>query len=331
MNSAFHFRSKVPPPPSPYGFEGSPEKNLRWGDSRVKRGHPDIRTNNAPSMCKSSTTIKYRNDSSAENLDTKDGLRKVFTVTPVKGTAQVSNPPSPRSKMGSMVCDPPSNPPAWPAAHIDNCPFPRLNYDAEIALIDTAGCPERRSGSPNASSDFEADSDSGWGTESEGHDRDHRKIESWESEFSARVEPIKADFKDIAHRVQSLMVAEATISQNLSMVVETSQSNERELFNEITGEFGETLENAVKINDNIHDLQRKLKGLNGRIKKRKEEFINDLAALKAKNSDEIDEFKEELANETDGLPAKIQAAKSTKAEQKQVHMKLAKILADGMP
>ncbi|KAH9453998.1 hypothetical protein Pst134EB_033471 [Puccinia striiformis f. sp. tritici] len=308
MNSAFHFRSKVHPPPSPYGFEGSPEKNLRWGDSRVKRGHPDIRT---------------------ENLDTRDGLRKVFAVTPVKGTAQVSNPPSPRSKMGSMGS----------------------TTIRKFALIDTSGCPERRSGSPNASSDFEADSDSGWGTESEGHDRDHHKIgkektesllekadsiidrigESWESEFSARVEPIKADFKDIAHRVQSLMVAEATISQNLSMVVETSQSNERELFNEITGEFGETLENAVKINDNIHDLQRKLKGLNGRIKKRKEEFINDLAALKAKNSDEIDEFKEELANETDGLPAKIQAAKSTKAEQKQVHMKLAKILADGMP
>ncbi|KAH9453999.1 hypothetical protein Pst134EA_033439 [Puccinia striiformis f. sp. tritici] len=228
-------------------------------------------------MCKSSITIKYRNDSSAENLDTRDGLRKVFAVTPVKGTAQVSNPPSPRSKMGSMGS----------------------TTIRKFALIDTSGCPERRSGSPNASSDFEADSDSGWGTESEGHDRDHHKIgkektesllekadsiidrigESWESEFSARVEPIKADFKDIAHRVQSLMVAEATISQNLSMVVETSQSNERELFNEITGEFGETLENAVKINDNIHDLQRKLKGLNGRIKKRKEEFINDLAAL----------------------------------------------------
>ncbi|KAH9454011.1 hypothetical protein Pst134EB_014108 [Puccinia striiformis f. sp. tritici] len=293
-------------------------------------------------MCKSSTTIKYRNDSSAENLDTKDGLRKVFTVTPVKGTAQVSNPPSPRSKMGSIG-----------SVHGKSARADREERTTmrKFALIDTAGCPERRSGSPNASSDFEADSDSGWGTESEGHDRDHRKIgkektesllkkadsiidrigESWESEFSARVEPIKADFKDIAHRVQSLMVAEATISQNLSMVVETSQSNERELFNEITGEFGETLENAVKINDNIHDLQRKLKGLNGRIKKRKEEFINDLAALKAKNSDEIDEFKEELANETDGLPAKIQAAKSTKAEQKQVHMKLAKILADGLP
>ncbi|KAH9454012.1 hypothetical protein Pst134EB_014108 [Puccinia striiformis f. sp. tritici] len=251
-------------------------------------------------MCKSSTTIKYRNDSSAENLDTKDGLRKVFTVTPVKGTAQVSNPPSPRSKMGSIG-----------SVHGKSARADREERTTmrKFALIDTAGCPERRSGSPNASSDFEADSDSGWGTESEGHDRDHRKIgkektesllkkadsiidrigglhdcdflilESWESEFSARVEPIKADFKDIAHRVQSLMVAEATISQNLSMVVETSQSNERELFNEITGEFGETLENAVKINDNIHDLQRKLKGLNGRIKKRKEEFINDLAAL----------------------------------------------------
>ncbi|POW07234.1 hypothetical protein PSTT_08418 [Puccinia striiformis] len=276
-------------------------------------------------MCKSSTTIKYRNDSSAENLDTKDGLRKVFTVTPVKGTAQVSNPPSPRSKMGSIG-----------SVHGKSARADREERTTmrKFALIDTAGCPERRSGSPNASSDFEADSDSGWGTESEGHDRDHRKIESWESEFSARSNPSRRISK-ISHTESKRNLTPVGFSN--SMVVETSQSNERELFNEITGEFGETLENAVKINDNIHDLQRKLKGLNGRIKKRKEEFINDLAALscsistKAKNSDEIDEFKEELANETDGLPAKIQAAKSTKAEQKQVHMKLAKILADGLP
>jgi hypothetical protein len=38
--------------------------------------------------------------------------------------------------------------------------------------------------------------------------------------------------------------------------------------------------------------------------------------LEARNKEEIDEFKEELARETANLPAKIQAAKSNKADQK---------------
>ncbi|EFP75918.1 uncharacterized protein PGTG_01249 [Puccinia graminis f. sp. tritici CRL 75-36-700-3] len=137
-------------------------------------------------------------------------------------------------------------------------------------------------------------------------------LESWESEFFAQVEPIKEDFKKLAHRVRNLMLTEASISQNLSNLVEASHSNDRELRNEITGNFGETLEQAVKMN-------------------KKDEFIDDLASLKAKNVEEMDNFKEDLARETASFPGKIQTAKSTKAEQKQVQLKLAKILADGLP
>ncbi|KAA1077381.1 hypothetical protein PGT21_005359 [Puccinia graminis f. sp. tritici] len=194
-------------------------------------------------------------------------------------------------------------------------------------------------------------SDSGWGTGSEGDAHDPHKTgkektesllgkadsiidqigESWESEFLAQAEPIKEDFKKLAHRVRNLMLTEASISQNLSNLVEASHSKDRELRNEITGNFGETLEQAVKMNAHIHELQTKLKVLNGRMKKKKDEFIDDLASLKAKNVEEMDNFKEDLARETASFPGKIQAAKSTKAEQKQVQLKLAKILADGLP
>ncbi|OAV89473.1 hypothetical protein, variant [Puccinia triticina 1-1 BBBD Race 1] len=142
---------------------------------------------------------------------------------------------------------------------------------------------------------------------------------------------MKSDFKNLAHRVRDLMLTEANISQTLSNLVETSHSNERELTNEIIDDFGETLEQAAKVNANIHELQRRIKVLNGRMKKKKEEFINELASQKAKNAEEMAEFKEQLSIEAASLPAKIQAAKSTKAEQKQVQLKLAKILADGLP
>ena len=42
--------------------------------------------------------------------------------------------------------------------------------------------------------------------------------------------------------------------------------------------------------------------------------------LEARNREEIDEFKEELARETANLPGKIQAAKSNKADQKWVSL-----------
>jgi len=321
-------------------------------------------------------------------MDMRAGSRKAFGDNkPIKSPARFHHPIRPRSKAG------------WRSPSDQESKLGRASYhwNIERTLVrgrserpsreDQEGCTitrrfpantlaysGRRRGSSDASKDFDAVSDSGWGTESEGDKHDPGKIgkqntesllgkadciidhigESWESEFSAQVEPIKADYKSLAHRVQNLMLIEASIAQNMRNSVETSQADDRELLNGVTGNFGETLEKAVNINvsilhlifyngtihsnnefhliqDTIQDLQRKIKVLDERMKKKKDEFIHDLAALKAKNREEIEEFQEDLARETASLPAKIQAAKSNKADQKQVQLKLAKILADGLP
>ncbi|PLW58187.1 hypothetical protein PCANC_00831 [Puccinia coronata f. sp. avenae] len=267
------------------------------------------------------------------------GSRQTFGDLPIKIPTKLEHPTFPRAK----------------AVRGRSERLSGINQEERISMRKPPLNNPVRSGRRRESSDVGVDvqvaSDSGWGTESEGDTLDPHKIgkqetesllkkadsiidhigESWESEVSAQVEPIKADFKNLAHRIHNLMLTEAAIAQNLSDVVETSQASTRQLINGLTDKFGETLEKAVTINENIQDFQRKIQKLDERMRKRKGEFTHDLAALEARNKEEIDEFKEELARETANLPAKIQAAKSNKADQKQAQLKLAKILADGLP
>jgi len=221
-------------------------------------------------------------------MDMRAGSRKAFgDIKTIKSPTRFRHPIRPRSKAVRGRSERPSREDQEGCTITRRFPANTLAYSG------------RRRGSSDASKDFDAVSDSGWGTESEGDNHDPGKIgkqntesllgkadciidnigESWESEFSAQVEPIKADYKSLAHRVQNLILIEASIAQNMRNSVETSQADDRELLNGVTGDFGETLEKAVNINDTIQDLQRKIKVLDERMKKKKDEFIHDLAAL----------------------------------------------------
>lgn len=142
--------------------------------------------------------------------------------------------------------------------------------------------------------------------------------ESWNSEFINQIGPVKSQFKDIDHRAQGLISSEAALVKALSHQVETSNSNDQETVNQITEDFGKSLEMAVKMKSAMHGMQRKLRVLNERLNRNKRDFTNELAALKTKHQQEIENFKAEFLQEMERVPHEIQAAKSTKSEQKYV-------------
>ncbi|MBW0465126.1 hypothetical protein O181_004841 [Austropuccinia psidii MF-1] len=154
--------------------------------------------------------------------------------------------------------------------------------------------------------------------------------ESWSLAFNADSEPTKAEFKEVADHVKTLLANDATLSRALSEQMQLNVAHGQNICNKINDHFGEALEAAVQIQEIVRALQTRYRELAKDMEKKKETFVKEILALKLKHAEEIQKEKDRIQVKLESFHPKIQAAKNNKAEQKEVQLKLAKLLAEGL-